>query len=277
MNILPHKSWHIQNAKNRARVAQDEQRAQAQHDELVQRTTAAEREHRLARLRTQAKRRYPTKRTTTGRDASQSGANQPPWSKSPPPTLPDPNKPPPATAAPSDTVRKRASAPSAPPRRQRTTPPSSHGQSQVAKGVPLHPLSNAAVRPPTPHQDAESKHREDPLTSINRRLGRQGSSAMARARPCTRMQAQSSASPHSPRAQLRQARLGREHQERQRVEQLLAARGRQGNNTRLTNTAGHSQGAWSDRLTKGFSSQYHPDHTRAAQRSHPYYHRSAND
>ncbi|KAJ1972957.1 Leukocyte receptor cluster member 1, partial [Dimargaris verticillata] len=245
MNILPHKSWHVRSAKNRARVAQDEQRAQAQHDDQSQRTTVAEREHRLARLRTQAKHRYaidPVEPTTTGLDATQPSSPQSSLTEFLSASLIRPNELPPTAAAPTDTPQAWPSKPTAQPRRQRTTAPANLGPSQAAKGVPLYPLPYAAARLPAPHLDTESKHRDDPLTSINRRLDRRKSGALARARPPTRVQAQPPAGSHSPRAQLRQARLDREHQERQRAEQLLAARGRRGNNPRLTKAAEHSQG-----------------------------------
>ncbi|KAG0304068.1 hypothetical protein BGZ98_005970 [Dissophora globulifera] len=57
MNILPHKSWHVYNQKNRNRVRQDEALAEAKEHEIQERNTAADREHRLNVLRARAQKR----------------------------------------------------------------------------------------------------------------------------------------------------------------------------------------------------------------------------
>ncbi|KAG0236373.1 hypothetical protein B0O80DRAFT_494997 [Mortierella sp. GBAus27b] len=57
MNILPHKSWHVYNQKNRDRVRRDEAKAEAEEKHNQERSEAAEQEHRLAVLRQRAQRR----------------------------------------------------------------------------------------------------------------------------------------------------------------------------------------------------------------------------
>ncbi|GJJ74497.1 hypothetical protein EMPS_06855 [Entomortierella parvispora] len=57
MNILPHKSWHVYNQKNRDKVRQDEAHAEAEQAKIDERAIAADREHRLNVLRERSRRR----------------------------------------------------------------------------------------------------------------------------------------------------------------------------------------------------------------------------
>ncbi|KAI9315918.1 hypothetical protein BX666DRAFT_2028161 [Dichotomocladium elegans] len=58
MNILPHKSWHVYNAKNIEKVKRDEARAQAEEEAKAKRVTQAESEARLQLLRERAEKRH---------------------------------------------------------------------------------------------------------------------------------------------------------------------------------------------------------------------------
>ncbi|KXS18641.1 hypothetical protein M427DRAFT_132583 [Gonapodya prolifera JEL478] len=57
MNILPKKSWHVLNEKNRERVAKDEAKAREEQLKEERRALQAERERRLALLRNNARER----------------------------------------------------------------------------------------------------------------------------------------------------------------------------------------------------------------------------
>ncbi|CAG8685425.1 4783_t:CDS:2, partial [Dentiscutata erythropus] len=55
MNILPHKSYHVYNLKNRERVRQDEEKARQEEEAKAQRQEISERERRLQILRENAR------------------------------------------------------------------------------------------------------------------------------------------------------------------------------------------------------------------------------
>ncbi|RIB00786.1 hypothetical protein C2G38_2150730 [Gigaspora rosea] len=55
MNILPHKSYHVYNLKNRERVRQDEEKARQEEEAKTQRKEISERERRLQILRENAR------------------------------------------------------------------------------------------------------------------------------------------------------------------------------------------------------------------------------
>ncbi|KAF8937919.1 hypothetical protein BGZ58_001944 [Dissophora ornata] len=57
MNILPHKSWHVYNQKNRDKVRRDEAKAEEEEKQTNDRAIAADREHRLTVLRQRAQKR----------------------------------------------------------------------------------------------------------------------------------------------------------------------------------------------------------------------------
>ncbi|CAG8433047.1 6332_t:CDS:2 [Ambispora gerdemannii] len=57
MNILPHKSYHVYNIKNREKVRKDEEKARQDSEAKAERALLAEREHRLNLLRQRAKQR----------------------------------------------------------------------------------------------------------------------------------------------------------------------------------------------------------------------------
>ncbi|KAF9114276.1 Leukocyte receptor cluster member 1 [Mortierella sp. AM989] len=57
MNILPHKSWHVYNQKNREKVQRDEAQAKEQEQQINDRAIKADREYRLNELRRKAKER----------------------------------------------------------------------------------------------------------------------------------------------------------------------------------------------------------------------------
>ncbi|RIA90687.1 hypothetical protein C1645_769410 [Glomus cerebriforme] len=57
MNILPHKSYHVYNLKNKERVRKDEEKAKQEEAIKEERSRIAEREHRLSVLRQRAKQR----------------------------------------------------------------------------------------------------------------------------------------------------------------------------------------------------------------------------
>jgi uncharacterized membrane protein len=57
MNILPHKSYHVYNLKNKERVRKDEEKAKQEEAAKEERSRIAEREHRLSVLRQRAKQR----------------------------------------------------------------------------------------------------------------------------------------------------------------------------------------------------------------------------
>ncbi|KAJ1674547.1 SURP and G-patch domain-containing protein 1 [Spiromyces aspiralis] len=57
LNILHHKSWHVYNRENRAKVKTDEEQAQRKHEHAEQQRIQAEREYRLEILRKRARER----------------------------------------------------------------------------------------------------------------------------------------------------------------------------------------------------------------------------
>ncbi|KAL7750483.1 Leukocyte receptor cluster member 1 [Sorochytrium milnesiophthora] len=75
MNILPHKSWHVYNKDNVARVRRDEALAKAREDELKQRATEADREHRLQVLRARHRKDQDADATAAGADEPTSSAS----------------------------------------------------------------------------------------------------------------------------------------------------------------------------------------------------------
>ncbi|KAF9171368.1 Leukocyte receptor cluster member 1 [Mortierella sp. AD010] len=78
MNILPHKSWHVYNQKNRERVQRDEAQAKEQEQQANDRAVKAEREYRLSELRRKAKARQSNATDTEPLDQSQKqDSNQP--------------------------------------------------------------------------------------------------------------------------------------------------------------------------------------------------------
>ncbi|RGB30601.1 hypothetical protein C1646_671564 [Rhizophagus diaphanus] len=64
MNILPHKSYHVYNLKNKERVRKDEEKAKQEAAAKEDRSRIAEREHRLLVLRQRAKQRQTGVETT---------------------------------------------------------------------------------------------------------------------------------------------------------------------------------------------------------------------
>ncbi|KAF9906977.1 hypothetical protein BX616_000558 [Lobosporangium transversale] len=71
MNILPHKSWHVYNQKNRDRVRKDEAEAEAKNKRKAEETLAADREYKLKVLRDRAKRRVLSSNDTEILDEGQ--------------------------------------------------------------------------------------------------------------------------------------------------------------------------------------------------------------
>ncbi|KAG9284088.1 hypothetical protein G9A89_022862 [Geosiphon pyriformis] len=64
MNILPHKSYHVYNIKNREKVRKDEEKAKLQEEAKSERALTAEREHRLSLLRQRAQQRQECPKTS---------------------------------------------------------------------------------------------------------------------------------------------------------------------------------------------------------------------
>ncbi|KAF9357602.1 hypothetical protein BGX26_003446 [Mortierella sp. AD094] len=75
MNILPHKSWHVYNQKNREKVQRDEAQAKEQEQQASDRAIKAEREYRLSELRRKAKARQSNTTDTEPLDQLQRQVN----------------------------------------------------------------------------------------------------------------------------------------------------------------------------------------------------------